>query len=246
MVTKAAVLCGGEGTRLRPLIDDGQKTMIPVGRSKRPLLEYIVRLLVYHMIPEITMLTGHGSGEVEKHFGDGSRFGASIVYSRDAKKSWGSAQALRSAFEKGKFGEFDDLVVYYGDILSAFNLRKMVGHHRRAKAAVTLVLTRDYKVPVGVAKVSRGRVVAFAEKPTLPLKTTVACLVISRETMPVLKSVTSAGGKDIMTDFVPSVIEHRMKVSPYYADEFWRDVGTIETYERLDDRVIEENLGFLG
>ena len=57
MVTKAAVLCGGEGTRLRPLSNYFQKTMVPVGPSKRPLLEYIIRLLSFHGIKELTLLT---------------------------------------------------------------------------------------------------------------------------------------------------------------------------------------------
>ena len=42
MLAKAAVLCGGEGNRLRPLTNYFQKTMIPVGARRRPILEYRV------------------------------------------------------------------------------------------------------------------------------------------------------------------------------------------------------------
>ncbi|RLE60193.1 MAG: nucleotidyltransferase family protein, partial [Thermoprotei archaeon] len=37
--TIALVLCGGEGTRLRPLTFYFQKTMLPIGINQKPLLE---------------------------------------------------------------------------------------------------------------------------------------------------------------------------------------------------------------
>src|SRR5579862_7822511 len=94
MVTKAAVLCGGEGTRLRPLTNYFQKTMIPIGGKKRPLLEYIVRLMAYNGISDLTLLTGYRSEEIERYFEDGSRFGVKVGYSRDPENSKGSARSL--------------------------------------------------------------------------------------------------------------------------------------------------------
>jgi mannose-1-phosphate guanylyltransferase len=123
MVTKAAVLCGGEGTRLKPHTNNRQKTMIPIGKKERPLLEYIVRLLAYNGVAEITLLTGYRSEQVESYFGDGTKFGVRLSYSKDAEGVKGSAQALINAVDGGKLGAFDDLVVYYGDVLSALNIR---------------------------------------------------------------------------------------------------------------------------
>ena len=80
---KAAVLCGGEGKRLSPLTNYFQKTMIPIGSRRKPLLEYVVRLLVFHKIPDITMLTGYRAEEIENYFDDESRFGARMNYSRN-------------------------------------------------------------------------------------------------------------------------------------------------------------------
>ena len=245
MLAKAAVLCGGEGTRLRPLTRDRQKTMMEIGPNQRPLLEYIVRLLAYHGLTDITLLTGYKSEQIVKHFSFGSRFGVRLVYSKDTEAIRGSAQSLAQAIRSGKIGEFDELVIYYGDILSALNIRDLLEHHRSAAAAMTLVLTRDHRVQVGVAKVAGDRVVEFEEKPTLALNTTVGCLVISKDTVPILEAVTSGGGTDIMTHFVPAVISSGMKVSPFYMDCFWQDIGTIESFDKLDDALIEEKLKFL-
>jgi mannose-1-phosphate guanylyltransferase len=246
MVTRGAVLCGGEGTRLRPLIKDRQKTMIEIGPHRRPLLEYIVRLLAYHGVTSITLLTGYRSEEIEKHFDHGDRFGVHLTYSKDPIGLNGSAHSLAHALEKGTVGEFDELLVYYGDILSALNVRDLLEHHRSKGSDLTLVLTKDYRLPVGVAQVADGRVVSFSEKPTMELKTTIGCLVMSKKTVPVLEDVTAGGGRDIMTNFVPTVIARGLKVSPFYLDGFWQDIGTLEAYEKLDDKIIVENLRFLG
>lgn len=245
MVTKAAVLCGGKGTRLKPHTNNRQKTMIPVGGKGRPLLEYVVRLLVYNGVTEITLLTGYLSEQVERHFTDGSKFGARITYSKDSGSTGGSALALMKAIEGGRIGRFDSLVVYYGDILSALNVRDLVAKHKRTSAALTLVLSKDYRVPVGVAQVERDRVVRFEEKPKLPMSITVGGLVISRDCVPILREVTSSGGADIMTHFVPAVIGSGLKVVPFYIGGFWYDVGTTEAYEKLESDFVNDNLGFL-
>ncbi len=118
-ITKAAILCGGEGKRLRPLTQYFQKTMIPIGPKMRPLLEFVVRLMVYHGVPDMVLLSGYKGDVIETYFGDGARLGARIAYSRDPEGVSGSAQALMHAIEDGKVGRFDELIVYYGDVLSS-------------------------------------------------------------------------------------------------------------------------------
>ncbi len=246
MVTKAAVLCGGEGTRLRPLTNYFQKTMIPVGSKKRPLLEYIVRLLAYNGVRDLTFLTGYRSEDIEGYFEDGSKFGVKLEYSRDPENSKGSARSLHGAIRSGKLQGFDEVVVYYGDVLSSLNVRDLVAAHQSGKAAMSLVLSRDYRLPVGVAQVEEGRVASLREKPTMPLSVTMGCLVVSKECVPALAEVVSRDGSvDIMRHFVPAVIDKGLKVSPFYIDGFWYDVGTTEAYERLDTELVESNLSFL-
>ncbi|MDA4113593.1 MAG: nucleotidyltransferase family protein [Thaumarchaeota archaeon] len=246
MVTKAAVLCGGEGTRLRPLSNYFQKTMIPIGTARKPLLSYIVRLLGYNDVRDITLLTGYRSEEIEQFFGDGSKLGVSISYSKDREGTKGSAGSLANALGEGKLQGFDNLVVYYGDVLSSMDIRALVAQHEARRSALTLALSRDYKVPVGVAQVEHDRVTSFKEKPVLPLNVTVGCLVISSGCVPVLREATAGQAvPDIMTHFVPRVIENGMLVSPFYIDGFWYDVGTTEAYEKLDSELVERNLKFL-
>jgi mannose-1-phosphate guanylyltransferase len=246
MVTKAAVLCGGEGTRLRPLTNYFQKTMIPVGSKKRPLLEYIVRLIAYNGIKDIILLTGYRSEDIEGYFEDGSKFGVRITYSRDEENGGGSGRSLQNAIASGAVGQFDDLLVYYGDVLSTLRVKDLIADHDASRSAMSLVLSKDYRLPVGVAQVERDRVISFTEKPTMPLNVTVGGLVISNGCIPVLAtSATRPGNFDIMTHFVPAAIAEGLKVSPFYIEGFWYDVGTTEAYEKLDTELVDSNLSFL-
>lgn len=245
-ITKAAILCGGEGRRLRPLTQYFQKTMIPVGPKMRPLLEFVVKLMVYHGVPDIVLLSGYRGEEIERYFGDGARFGARIRYSRDPEEVSGSAQALMHAISDGEIGAFDELIVYYGDVLSALDVEAVLSKHRAAHADMTLVLSKNYAVPVGVAKVRGERVVAFQEKPNLGLDVTMGCLAMSKSCVAILRQITSGGeNRDIMGHLVPKVIERKKRVAAFYLDSFWYDVGSTEAFERLDDATLGKYMGFL-
>jgi mannose-1-phosphate guanylyltransferase len=247
MLTKGAILCGGEGRRLKPLTDYFQKTMIPIGARRRPLLEYAVRLLAFHKVNDIVMLTGYRFEEIENYFGDGSRFGARMNYSRDVTAGGGSANALEHAFASGKMGDFDNLLVYYGDILSDLNVTELLAVHKAKSAAITLVLSDRYTLPVGVADVVDGFVRRFREKPSLGLSVTTGCMVVTREALGILGKATSRGGRrDLMAHFVPEVLEKGERVAAYYSRGLWYDVGTTEAYEKLENRIVETHLRFLG
>ena len=78
---KVMILAAGRGKRLSPFTDHAPKPLIPV--SGKPLLEHIlVRLrdCGYH---EFVINLFHLGEQISQKFGDGSRFGVKIVYSRE-------------------------------------------------------------------------------------------------------------------------------------------------------------------
>ena len=246
MHVKAAVLCGGRGERLRPLTDYFQKTMIPLGAKRRPLLEYIIKLLVYRKVREIVLLTGYKAEEIERYFEDGSKLGAEISYSPDPKERSGTANVVTNALITKKVGECDILIVYYGDIISDLNVTELIKRHRATKADATLVLDDRYTLPVGVAEVNNGMVASFQEKPSYKMNVTTGNMAIGGRGLDLIVRMSKSRTKsDLMTDFVPRLLRSRGRVAAYHTKGFWHDIGTVASYEKLKDEQVDEKLRFL-
>ena len=237
-------MCGGMGTRLRPLSYYIQKAMIPIGRREKPLIEYPIRLFAYHGIRDILLLADYKQEQIANYFEDGSRFNVTITYLKDDPNAKGSFGALLNAYKTKLLTANDTFLVYYGDILSNINLRELMRFHVKKNATATLALSPSYPVPVGVAEVNHGRVVEFLEKPDFGRPVSIGMLALNGK---VLAEQMSMARKelDIMGDLVPHLIRKGEPVYPFISDAFWYDVGSLEKYEKLTDSILEENLGFL-
>lgn len=233
-VTKAAILCGGRGERLKPLTDYFQKVMIPIGPKKLPLLSYTVALFKRHGIEDITLLTGYRSEDIRHYFGDGSQLGVSISYSEDPKDLKGSLNAVANAARNGTIGTPDQLLIYYGDVLSDLDIRALLAVHLSKQADATLVLAKGYALPVGTAQVKNGMVEAFHEKPTLDISVTTGCMVAGPKSLDIMKRMAGVKNTDLMTHFVPALIKEKGRVAAYYTEANWFDVGTVASFEKLN------------
>lgn len=241
-----AVLCGGTGSRLRPLTYYFQKAMIPVGSRQKPLLEYIIRLLRYHGVTSIALLVNYKAEQIMNYFDNGERFGVKLQYVHDDPRYRGNGGALYNALRKGVFDGYDDVLVYYGDILTNLDLTDMLRRHWEVGAAATVALSTNYTVSVGVAKVEGTRVVALEEKPPLGLPVVIGIFVARVDALRHLEELAAAQEEiDLMRDFVPELIRRGYRVEGYLSDAFWYDVGSTERYEKLEPKTVDEVLGFL-
>ncbi|MFL6656531.1 MAG: N-acetylmuramate alpha-1-phosphate uridylyltransferase MurU [Massilia sp.] len=92
---KAMILAAGRGERMRPLTDTCPKPLLKV--RGRPLIVWHILNLVRAGITEIVINHAHLGHMIEEALGDGSQFGATIVYSREEKAletAGGIAKAL--------------------------------------------------------------------------------------------------------------------------------------------------------
>ena len=76
---QAVILAGGRGTRMLPYTEARPKTMIEF--HGKPFLEYVVEMLRDQGLNRFLMLLGYLPEVIQKHFGDGSRWGVEIDYS---------------------------------------------------------------------------------------------------------------------------------------------------------------------
>ena len=92
---KAMIFAAGRGERMRPLTDACPKPLLKV--RGRPLITWQVLNLVRAGITEIVINHAHLGQMIEDELGDGSKYGASIVYSRESvalETAGGIANAL--------------------------------------------------------------------------------------------------------------------------------------------------------
>ena len=88
---QAAVLCGGLGTRLRPLTDAVPKPMVDVNGV--PFLEHLLRQLVSQGVGRIVLMTGYLGDQIRAHFGSGQDHRCDIVYSHGSE-TWSTTTAV--------------------------------------------------------------------------------------------------------------------------------------------------------
>lgn len=70
------ILAGGMGTRLKARLGDLPKPMVPI--AGKPLLEHHVELAKRHGFDDILIFACYRADLIERHFGDGSRWGVRI------------------------------------------------------------------------------------------------------------------------------------------------------------------------
>lgn len=151
-----AVLAGGLGTRLGDLAKGLPKPMVPIGT--RPFLELVVESFAGSGLRDFVLLTGYRGEIVEKHFGDGRRFGVHIVYSRD-RGPLGTGGAVREA--RALLG--DRFLLTYGDVLRRFDYDRFVRVHAEPCLAVY------ERIAAGNTSIEGDRVVRFDKNaPDLP------------------------------------------------------------------------------
>ncbi len=243
--TEAAVLCGGRGERLRPLTDYFQKTMIPVGPKKLPLLVYVISLLAHHGVNRIALLTGYRSEDIRRYFGDGAAYGVKFTYSEDAKDQRGGLNAVANALSNGAISKCDELLVCNGDILADLDISSLLAKHRSKKADATLVLSKGYTLPVGTARVGRGGLVASVhEKPSLNLSVTTGQMVLGPAAIALARRLASRENTNLMTHLLPALLDKDLKVAAYYTKEAWYDIGTLSSLEKIDLEIEKHPLSF--
>jgi len=159
--TKAVLLVGGLGTRLRSVLPSTPKPMAKVG--KRPFLQLLIHQLRSQGIRRLVLSTGYLADEIANDFGDGSSFGVSIEYSKE-DSPLGTAGAIKHAapFLHG----LDHFFVANGDSFMQADFRQLLEVHCQAGVLLTLAVTRvrNQGRYGTVSTLENGLVSAFLEK----------------------------------------------------------------------------------
>jgi NDP-sugar pyrophosphorylase family protein len=219
---KAVILAGGKGRRLAPYTAILPKPLMPVGDV--PILEVVIRQLKCAGFEEITMAVGYLAELLMSYFGDGSKLGVHIRYSREE-------QPLGTA---GPLGLIDDLdepfLVMNGDLLTTLNYRAMWEHHTTHTAIATLATSqRDVNIDLGVIETDhQNRVQRYIEKPTYHYTVSTGIYIFEPA---VLKYIPYQIPQDLPA-LILNLLAEGHEVATYPFEGLWLDIGRPDDFER--------------
>jgi len=223
---KAVIMAGGQGSRLRPLTCDIPKPMARL--CGKPVIEYILELLLEHGIEDISVTTRYLPLVIENHFEDGKFCDVKLDFVRE-DSPLGTAGGVKNAV-----GDSDDLIVVIsGDALCDFDLTAAIRTHRQSKADATIVAKRvDDPREYGLLSCAEtGRVTGFVEKPGWPqAKTNLANTGIYIIGKTCLDLIPDNKPFDFAKDLFPLMLLRGMSVMTHEDDGYWCDIGDMKTY----------------
>lgn len=225
---KALLLAGGLGTRLRPLTEDLPKPMAPLGN--RPWLEHLILHLKQEGIEQFVIAVKHYPEVIQRHFGDGSRFGVEIQYAVE-KQLLGTAGAIKNAEPMLS----DQFLVINADVVQMAPLLPLLEFHRSHGGAVTIGLTRvEDPSAYGVVELTLdGKITRFVEKPPrdqAPSNLINAGIYVMKKE--VLEFIPANQEVSIERETFPLLIEQGAGVYGTVIEGYWMDMGTTERYRQ--------------
>jgi NDP-sugar pyrophosphorylase family protein len=233
---RAFVLAAGLGTRLRPLTLTTPKPLIPL--NGQPLITYTLRYLRYYGITEIYMNLHHLGEKIRQALGNGSSFGVQITYSEEPN-ILGTGGGMKK-LEK-KLGT-EPFLVINSDILTDFPLSQLIEFHERKKGLASLVLREDPESdrygPIEID--AEGRIWTILKKGS-PVRGQLRKFMFTGIHMvepELLQSIPDAIFHSITDTYIDLLLQNKT-LNGLEMKGFWRDLGTLEEYGRMDQLLTE-------
>jgi len=221
----AIILAGGKGTRLAPYTTIFPKPLMPIGDA--PILDVVLRQLKGHGFTKIIMAVGYLAELLETYFGNGSKYGIDIQYSRESKPL-GTAGPL-SLIENLT----NPFLVMNGDILTTLNYSTLINYHKEKEAIATIAMhKRTVDVNFGVIELNKNsEVTDYIEKPNLKYLVSMGIYIFDTKILSYIKP----NEKLDFPDLVKKLLENNERVIGYPSDDYWLDIGRHDDYQRAID-----------
>ena len=222
--TKAVILAGGLGTRLRSVVANRPKVLAAV--NGRPFLFYLLDQLVVAGANSVILCTGY-MGELVRNTLGTSYGDMQLSYSQE-DTSLGTAGALRQALS---WIQSDTVLVMNGDSICRTDLNAFSLWHseKRARASLLLANIADTSRFGRVEVDDEGSVQNFVEKGSNvgPGWINAGIYLISRD---MIEAISTRRAVSLEREIFPQWIGHGFYA--YKSDGSFLDIGTPEDYAK--------------
>lgn len=225
-LSKAVILAGGHGTKLRPFTYEVPKALLPI--NGKPLLEHLIVSLKKAGIDEIVLCTGYLGRKIREYFGTGQKMGVHISYSEE-KGSLGTGGAVLKA---KKYLEDQPFLLIHGDIVTTLSFSDLISFHIKEGGLITAVLTTLSKPSeFGQLTLHGVKLVTFYQKSQSPIKShLVNCGIYVLEPT-VFEYFPKSKKSFYFEDILEKCIKEKL-VNGFVTNEKWFDVENPENYEK--------------
>ncbi|MEM2925034.1 MAG: NDP-sugar synthase [Methanocellales archaeon] len=223
---KACIMCGGVGTRLRPLTFERPKPAIPI--LNKPSIGHLVEHLAAKGFDEIVATLGYQGEQIEAYLGDGSLFGVSMKYSYE-KEKLGTAGSVKNA---ESYLNDEPFLVVGGDHVLDLNLREFMDFHKEKGNIISIALICiDDPRAYGIVDLNvKYQIKRFAEKPSAgEIFSNLASTGIYACNPEVLDYIPK-GKFDFARDLFPKLLKKGVKITGWLARGHWTDIGNPASY----------------
>lgn len=220
------IMAGGIGSRLGELTRNTPKPMLPV--NGKPILENIIVDFKKQGFYRFILCVNHLSEIIESYFGDGSKWGVQILYTKE-KQRLGTAGAL-SLIDVSLNEPF---IVANADLVVNVDFEALLNFHSLHDAFATMcVKLYSHEIPFACIEFDENNsLLELREKPSIDFFVNAGLYVFAPEAI-------NEVPKNIYFD-MPSLFEkihqERKKVKIFQFNDFWLDIGRPDDYKKANN-----------
>jgi len=249
MEVLALILAGGRGSRLDILSENRVKPSVPFAGKYR-IIDFTLSNCSNSGVYNIAILTQYLPFSLNDHIGSGKPWD---LDRRDSKvtllqphSDWynGTADACRKNLHYIEQSQSKYTLILSGDHIYKMDYRKMIDAHIASNATLTVaakVVDISEAHRFGILEADEtNKVVRFVEKPKKPLSNLASMGIYVFNTDVLLEKLRTMENPDL--DFGQHIIPSMIGKDAVYAYKFydyWKDVGTYDSYLQANLELIE-------
>lgn len=246
----AMLLAGGKGTRLGVLTKNIAKPAVPFGAEYR-LIDFPLSNCTNSGINTVGVLTQYKPLILNSYIGNGSSWdldrhngGVTVLppYVKEGGGSWykGTADAIYQNIEFIDIYNPEYVLVLSGDHIYKMDYSKMLDYHKSKEADITIAVLEvawEETHRFGIMDTNqKQKIIEFQEKPE-NAKNNLASMGIYIFNWKYLRKYLiseATANNDSAGDFghniIPQMMADQLNFYAYTFKDYWKDVGTIESY----------------